>query len=125
MSRSFDHNHHLEDMLFGTLDVEDGRPVATPDQLRLHQVGEKIIRGLGFLLFGKPIEPEVKISTQFFETEAIPHELNRALTRVPFIQDYAPDFIYRYKSIDSTQYESLWQLSFFGDFHCFAGIKKK
>lgn len=69
MARSMDRNRGLEDLMFGSLEVDEGAVILAVDYTRIQRVAEKIARGLEFTSTGIPYRPEQQFEVGFTEVE--------------------------------------------------------
>lgn len=99
ISASMDLDKHKEDLMFDSLGVVDGAPVARMDEDRINRVAEKIARGLQHKVLGKTYSPEQTFEVDFFEVDDEASE----------VTTFGPDFTYKAPDRDST----CWEFTFY------------
>lgn len=84
MSRSMDRNNKLEDLMFDSLQVIDGRVALDVEYPRVFRIAEKIVRGIEFIENGNIFPFMKKFNVSF-------HEVNN---KDSANGKYGPDFTY-------------------------------
>lgn len=113
VSRSFDRSPNLEDGVWSSLGVENGRPFVTLDPQRIARVAEKIVRGLEWALEGNALARSTGFRYKLYDPDDVPKALDAALSSARWIEDDAPSFRFRYVSNPDSEYAGLWELSFY------------
>ncbi len=122
VTRSFERSPNVENAVWDSLGVEDGRPFAHIDTSAFARVATKIVRGLEFSINKHRIPATTHFAFKFYDADEAPQPITEALdSSTPDASD-APNFSFRCARAPDGDHEALWELNFFESFCAAVGV---
>lgn len=115
MSRSFDRIPSLEAKMFDSLGVDGERPFVKTEEKRLSRIAQKMAIAVHYIKTGFRPALQSWYLIEFFHSEPVPESSRLAVE--PFVDSFAPDFLYKFWARPEDPRYSLVQITHFDEVH--------
>ena len=124
VGRSLDRSPMIEQSVWDSLGVENGRCYTELDTDAIRQVAEKIVKGLSYLRSARRVDPKGGFGLALYEPVNRPPAVAVALAAAPVDSADGPNFTFRVVDNPDREHAEFWELCFFDSFCCAVGVRK-